>query len=45
MVDFSSFTKAKLIIKGIVILPILNGIMALLLYKVFDKSILKLKED
>lgn len=45
MVVFSSFTMAKLIIKGIVILPILNSIMALLLYKVFDKSILKLKED
>ncbi|WP_455539394.1 rod shape-determining protein MreD [Terrisporobacter sp.] len=42
---YSSFTISRLIIRGIVILPILNGIMALILYKVFDKSILKLKED
>ena len=45
MVVYSSFTTAKLMIRGIVILPILNSIMALILYKGFDKSILKLKED
>lgn len=45
MVVYSSFTTARLIIRGIVLLPILNSIMALVLYKVFDKSILKLKED
>lgn len=45
IVVYSSFTTTKLIIKGIVLLPILNGIMALVLYKVFGKSILKLKED
>ena len=45
IVVYSSFTTARLIIRGIVILPILNSIMALILYKAFDKSILKLKED
>lgn len=45
MVIYSSFTTVRLIIKGIVLLPILNSIMALVLYKVFGKSILKLKED
>ena len=39
MVVYSSFTTAKLMIRGIVILPILNSIMALILYKGFDKSI------
>ncbi len=42
---YSSFTITRLIIRGIVILPVLNSIMALILYKAFDKSILKLKED
>ena len=42
---YSSFTTIILIIRGIVILPILNSIIALILYKAFDKSILKLKED
>ncbi len=41
----SSFITTKLIVRGIVVLPVLNSIMALILYKVFDKSILKLKED
>ena len=41
----SSFITTKLIVIGIVVLPVLNSIMALILYKVFDKSILKLKED
>ena len=45
MVVFSSFTTARLMFKGMAILPILNSIMALILHKVFDKSILKLKED
>ena len=45
IVVYSSFTAVRLMIRGIVILPILNSIMALILYKAFDKSILKLKED
>lgn len=45
IVVYSSFTTIRLIIRGIVILPILNSIIALILYKAFDKSILKLKED
>ena len=45
MIIYSSFTISKLIIRGIVIIPILNSVMALILYRVFDKSILKLKED
>ena len=45
IVVYSSFTAVRLMIRGIVILPILNSIMALILYKGFDKSILKLKED
>lgn len=42
---YSSFNAVKLIIKGIVLLPILNSIMALVLYKIFGKLISKLKED
>ncbi|MCC3867637.1 rod shape-determining protein MreD [Terrisporobacter mayombei] len=45
IVVYNSFTFTRLIIRGIVILPILNSIIALILYKAFDKSILKLKED
>ena len=45
IVVYSSFTITRLMIRGLVILPLLNSIMALILYKVFDKSILKLKED
>lgn len=45
IVVYSNFTVLRLITRGIVILPILNSIMALILYKAFDKSILKLKED
>lgn len=45
IVVYSSFTTVRLMTRGIVILPILNSIMALILYKAFDKSILKLKED
>ena len=45
IIVYSSFTTIRLMIRGIVILPILNSIMALILYKAFDKSILKLKED
>ncbi len=45
IVVYSSFTAVRLMTRGIVILPILNSIMALILYKAFDKSILKLKED
>ncbi|WP_343344104.1 rod shape-determining protein MreD [Terrisporobacter petrolearius] len=45
IVVYNSFTLTRLIIRGIVILPILNSIIALILYKAFDKSILKLKED
>lgn len=45
VVIYRSLAITKLIIRSIVILPILNSIMALVLYKVFDKSILKLKED
>ena len=45
IVVYSSFTAVRLMIRGIVILPILNSIMALILYKAFYKSILKLKED
>lgn len=45
IVVYNSFTITRLMIRGIVIFPILNSIMALILYKAFDKSILKLKED
>ena len=45
IVVYSSFTITRLMIRGLVILPFLNSIMALGLYKVFDKLILKLKED
>lgn len=45
MVIYSSFTTIRLMLKGIVVLPLLNSLIGLILYKVFDKSILKLKED
>ena len=45
VVVYNSFYITTLMIKSIVILPILKSIMALILYKAFDKSILKLKED
>ena len=45
IVAYSSFTAMRLIIRGIVILPLLNSLIALILYKIFAKSILKLKED
>lgn len=45
VVVYSSFSVIKLMTRGIVILPILNSLMALILYRAFDKSILKLKED
>lgn len=45
IVAYSSFTATRLIIRGIVILPLLNSLIALILYKIFAKSILKLKED
>ena len=45
IVAYSSFTAVRLIIRGIVILPLLNSLIALILYKIFDKSILKLKEE
>lgn len=45
IVVYSSFSIIKLMVRGIVILPILNSLVALILYRAFDKSILKLKED
>lgn len=45
IVVYSSFSIVRLMIRGIVILPILNSVIALILYKAFDKSILKLKKD
>ena len=45
MVIYSSFTTIRLMLKGIVVLPLLNSLIGLILYKVFDKSILKLKVD
>lgn len=45
MVVYSNYTTWRLIIKGIVLLPVFNSLAGLILYAVFDKSILKLKED
>lgn len=45
IVVYSSYTTLRLVLRGIVILPLLNSLIGLILYGVFEKSILKLKED
>ncbi len=45
IVMYKSVPIVKLMFKSIIILPIANGIVALIAYKAFDKWILKLKED
>ncbi|MEG0050560.1 MAG: rod shape-determining protein MreD [Terrisporobacter sp.] len=45
IVVYSSYTNLRLVLRGIVMLPLLNSFIGLILYRLFDKSILKLKED
>ena len=42
---YSTDTISTLALKGIIIIPIANGILSILLYRISKKSILKLKED
>lgn len=42
---YNSYGIISLIFKGVLIIPLINGILSILLYSIFKKSILKLKED
>lgn len=42
---YNSYGILTMILKGIVIIPIINSILSFIIYNVFKKSILKLKEE
>lgn len=42
---YNSYTILNLVVRGIVLIPILNSLLSLILYKLFKKNIYKLKED
>lgn len=42
---YNSYGISSLALRGIVVIPILNSLLSLILYKLFKKSIYKLKED
>lgn len=42
---YNSYGILTLVLKGIVIIPIINSILSLIIYKLFKKNILKLKEE
>ncbi|MGL6107618.1 rod shape-determining protein MreD [Romboutsia sp.] len=42
---YNSYGIMNLILKGVLIIPLVNGILSILLYSISKKSILKLKED
>lgn len=42
---YNSYGIVKLLIVGILIIPTLNSLLSIILYKISKKSILKLKED
>lgn len=42
---FNSYGIGNMVLKGIVLIPILNSILSLIIYRVFKTSIYKLKED
>ena len=42
---YNTYGILNLVIKGILIIPLVNSILSLLVYNLFKTSILKLKED
>ena len=42
---YNSYSILTMVLKGIVIIPIINSILSLIIYKLFRKNILKLKEE
>ena len=42
---YKSYGLAVLAIKGIILIPLLNSLFSLVIYRIFKKYILKLKED
>ena len=42
---YNSYSILTMVLKGIVIIPITNSILSLIIYKLFRKNILKLKEE
>lgn len=42
---YSSYKISMLALRGIVIIPLMNGLLSIVIYRLFKKSILKLKED
>lgn len=42
---YNSYRILTMVLKGIVIIPIINSILSLIIYKLFKKNILKLKEE
>ncbi len=45
MAVYNTYGILKLLIRGILIIPLINSILSILLYNIFKASILKLKED
>ena len=45
MIVYNTYGILELIIRGILILPLVNSILSIILYNLFKPSILKLKED
>lgn len=42
---YNSYGISNMVLKGILLIPLLNSLLSLVLYRVFKKSIYKLKED
>ena len=42
---YNSYSILTMVLKGIVIIPIINSILSMIIYKLFKKNILKLKEE
>ena len=45
MAVYNTYGILKLLLRGILIIPLINSILSILLYNIFKASILKLKED
>ncbi|MBQ6631060.1 MAG: rod shape-determining protein MreD [Romboutsia sp.] len=45
MAVYNTYGILKLLVRGILIIPLINSILSILLYNIFKASILKLKED
>lgn len=42
---YNSYKIATMVLKGVLLIPLLNSLLSLVLYRMFKKSIRKLKED